>query len=136
STPVAIVSEAFVHRFMPNREALGKRIKQSGPGFGDNWMQIVGVVGNVKYLGLTIDSDPAYYMAFGQSYGPRMHLVVRASGEAARLTDTLRRDIQAIDPGVTLAQISTMEQAIALSVSQTSFDTMLLYLFAGIALLL
>jgi hypothetical protein len=82
---VAIVSEGFASRFYPNQEALGKRIQQSGPGMGNPWMEIVGVVGNVKYLGLTVDTDPAYYMPFAQSYGPRMFLAVRSSGDAGRL---------------------------------------------------
>jgi len=136
SRPVAIVSEGFVRRFFGNQEALGRRIKQSGPGYGDKWMEIVGVVGNVKYLGLTVDTDPALYMPFAQSYGPLMFLVVRSPGDAAGLAAALRQDIQSIDPGVTLAQIGTMEQALDLSVSQPRFDTMLLSLFAGIALLL
>jgi putative ABC transport system permease protein len=136
SAPVAIVSEGFVRRFFSGQEAVGKRIKQSGPGNGDKWMEIVGVVGNVKYLGLTIDTDPAYYMPFAQTYGPRMYLIVRSSGGTVGLRAALRRDIQSIDPGVTLAQIGTMEQALNLSVSQPRFDTMLLVLFAGIAMLL
>jgi putative ABC transport system permease protein len=136
SRPVAIASEGFVHRFFANQEPLGQRIKQSGPGYGDKWMDIVGVVGNVKYLGLTVDTDPALYMPFAQSYGPLMFLVVRSSGDAAGLAGPLRNDIQSIDPGVTLAQIGTMEQALDLSVSQPRFNTMLLSLFAGIALLL
>jgi putative ABC transport system permease protein len=136
SAPVAIVSEGFVRRFFPNQEALGKRIKQSGPGYGDKWMEIVGVVGNVKYLGLTVDTDPAYYMPFAQNYDPREALVVRTSGDAAGLAARLRREIQSIDPAVTLAQIGTMEQALTLSVSEPRFDTMLLGLFAAIALLL
>jgi len=136
SAAVAIVSEGFVRRFFPGQEAVGKRIKQSGPGYGDKWMEIVGVVGNVKYLGLTIDTDPAYYMPFAQSYGPRIYLVVRSSGDTTNQGAALRREIQSIDPGVTLAQIGTMEQALNLSVSQPRFDTMLLVLFAGIAMLL
>jgi putative ABC transport system permease protein len=136
SALVTIVSEGFVRRFLPNQEAIGKRIRQSGPDLGNKWMEIVGVVGNVKYLGLNVDTDPAYYMPFAQSYGPWMFLAVRSSGDAAGMAAALRRDIQAIDPDVTLAQIGTMEQALALSVSQPRFDTMLLALFAGIALLL
>jgi len=136
SKPVAIVSEGFVRRFLPNQDPIGKRIKESGPGFGDNWMEIVGVVGNVKYLGLTADTDPAYYMPFGQTYYPRMFLVVRTTGDASRLATVLRQSIQSIDRDVTLAQVSTMEEAIHLSVSQPRFDTMLLVLFAAIALLL
>jgi predicted permease len=135
STPVAIVSEGFARRFLPNQDPLGKRIMQSGPGLGP-WLQIVGVVGNVKYLGLTVDTDPAYYLPMAQTYGPRMFLVVRSSGDAGRLADALRREIQAIDPGVTLAQAATMEEMLQLSISQPRFDTMLLALFAGVALLL
>ena len=85
SAPVTIVSEGFVRRFMPNQDALGKRIRHSGPGSGDPWMEIVGVVGNVKYQGLTVDTDPAYYMPFAQAYDPQMFLAVRSSGDAARL---------------------------------------------------
>jgi putative ABC transport system permease protein len=137
SRPVAIVSEGFVRRFFGNQEPLGRRIKQSGPGYGDKWMEIVGVVGNVKYLGLTVDTDPALYIPFAQSYDPLMFLVVRSPGDAAGLAAALRQDIQSIDPsGVTLAQIGTMEEALDLSVSQPRFDTMLLAVFAGMALLL
>jgi putative ABC transport system permease protein len=136
SAPVTIVSEGFVRRFFPKQDAIGMRIRQSGPDLGNKWMEIVGVVGNVKYLGLNVDTDPAYYMPFAQNYGTRMFLAVRSSGDAAGLAAALRRDIQSIDPDVTLAQIGTMEQALALSVSQPRFDTMLLALFAGIALLL
>lgn len=131
SAPVAIVSEGFARRFFPGQEVIGKRIRQGRP-----WMEIVGVVGNVKYRGLTFNTDPAYYMPFGQAYGNRMYLVVRSSGDAAHLAETLRREIQTIDAGVTLAQIGTMEQALDLSVSRPRFHTMLLSLFAGIALLL
>ncbi|HET9321991.1 MAG TPA: ABC transporter permease, partial [Bryobacteraceae bacterium] len=62
SAPVAIVSQGFAHRFFPDQEAVGKRMKQSGPTLDSKWMEIVGVVGNVKYLGLTVETDPAYYM--------------------------------------------------------------------------
>jgi predicted permease len=134
SAPVAIVSEGFARRFFPNQEALGKRIKQSGPGYGNKWMEIVGVVGNVKYLGLTVDTDPAYYMPFAQTYAPRMFLAVRATGDADRVAGALRRDIQSIDQGITLAQVRTMQQELTLSVAQPRFDTMLLALFAGIAM--
>lgn len=133
--PVAIVSQGFARRFLRGN-ALGKRIKQSGPGSGSPWMVIVGVVGNVKYLGLAVDTDPAYYMPFAQSYGPRMLLVARTSGDAARSLDAARRNIQSIDRGVALAWMGTMQELLDTSVSQPRFDTLLLALFAAIALLL
>ena len=136
SAPVAIVSEGFVRRFFPGQNAVGKRIRQSGPDLNNKWMEIVGVVGNVKYLGLTVDTDPAYYMPFAQTYASRMFLAVRSLGDAARLATAIRQNIQSLDPGITLAQVSTMDQELKLSVSQPRFDTMLLSLFAGLALLL
>jgi putative ABC transport system permease protein len=131
SAPVTIVSEGFARRFLARRRVLGTHIK-----YDNRWMEIVGVVGNVKYLGLSVDTDPAFYIPFGQSYGPRMFLAVRTAGDASRVAEAVRREIQSIDRGVTLAQIGTMESAMSLSVSQPRFDTMLLGLFAGIALLL
>ncbi len=131
SAPVTIVSDGFTHRFFPNQGAVGKRINYSG-----TWMEIVGVVGNVKYLGLTADTDPAYYIPIAQNYSPQAFLAVRSSGDAAHLAATLRQEIQSIDASVTLAQIDTMEQALDVSVSQPRFNTMLLALFAGIALML
>jgi putative ABC transport system permease protein len=131
SIPVIIVSEAFVQRFLPNTTGLGKRINYSGV-----WMEIVGVVGNMKYQGLTLDTDPAYYTPWGQLYGTRMYLAVRTAGDAAALAGEVQRTIRTIDPGVTLAQITTMEQSMALSLAQPRFDTMLLGAFAAIALLL
>jgi putative ABC transport system permease protein len=131
SVPVVIVSEGFVRRFLRGQDPFTKRI-----GYGDTWMQVVGVVPNVKYLGLTVDTDPAYYMPFAQNYGTRMFLTVRTTGEAGPLSEALRREILAIDSGVTLAQTATMEESLARAVSQPRFDTMLLSLFAAIALVL
>lgn len=135
AAPVAIVSEGFARRFL-HGQALGKRIKQSGPGSGNNWMEVVGVVGNVKYLGLAVDTDPAYYMPFAQSYGPRMLLVARTSVAAAPVIEAVRRDLQSLDRGVTLAWTGTLQELLDTSVSQPRFDTALLALFAAIALLL
>jgi len=83
-----------------------------------------------------VDTDPAYYEPFAQRYGPQMFLAARSSGDAGQVAEALRREIQTIDRGATLAQIGTMEQALNTSVSQPRFNTMLLGLFAGIALLL
>jgi putative ABC transport system permease protein len=131
STPVAMVSEGFARSFFPGQEAIGKRIRQGGA-----WMEIVGVVGNVKYRGLTLDTDPAYYMPFAQEYGQRMYLLARSSGDAGQLAETLRREIQSVDAGATLAQLGTMQQALDLSIARPRFNTLLLSMFAGIALVL
>jgi putative ABC transport system permease protein len=131
--PVTIISESLARQFFGGRDPVGTRLKQSGPGFGDHWMEIVGVVGDVKYMGVRRESDAAYYEAFAQSYSPLTHLAVRTSGDAAGAAEGLRRAIQSIDPGVTLAQVGTMRQAMAADISQPRFDSLLLGIFAAIA---
>jgi putative ABC transport system permease protein len=132
AAPVVIVTEGFARRFFPNQQAVGKRMRRGG----GPWMEIVGVTGNVKYMGLTTDTDPVYYVPFTQTSSRRMYLVVRCSGNAAELAEPLRRGIQSIDSSVTLAEISTMEKVLNRSFSRPRFNTLLLVFFAGTAFLL
>jgi len=139
AAPVAMISQSMARRFFNGRDPIGQRIRQSGPGFGDdNWMTIVGIVGDVKYLGRNQgqESDAAYYMPFGQSYYARMYLAVRTSESASGIAGKLRRAIQAANPAATVAQVGTMDQALARDVAEPRFHTTLLGLFAGTALLM
>jgi putative ABC transport system permease protein len=134
STPVAIVSESLARHFFPGQDPIGRRIKQSAP--DDPYLEIVGVVGDVKYTGLQKDTDAAYYTPYRQDHARQMFLVVRSTVGAAGLGPVLRRQIQSIDRGVTLNAVSTMQQALDTDFAQPRFNTILLTLFAGIALLL
>jgi putative ABC transport system permease protein len=132
---VTIVSESFARRFFPNQDPIGKRIKQSGADNDVPFMEIVGVVGDVKYTGLQSDSDETYYMPYRQNYARQMFVVAR-SPEGAGLSASLRREVQSVDPGVTVTQVETMEQWFTRAVARPQFNTLLLAVFAGIAVLL
>ncbi len=135
--PVAIVSENFARRFFPGENPLGKRIKESGPSLTENpFMEIVGVVGDLKYMGLDRQDDAAYYMPYTQDYARRTFLVVRSARNVASLAPLLRREVQAIDADIVIGSVSTLAEDIAASVARPRFDTWLLGAFAGIALLL
>ncbi len=135
SAPVTIISDSLARHFFPNRDPIGQRIKQSGPTSGSPFMEVVGVVGDVKYTGLQKDTDDAYYMPYGQNYGRSMFVVARSSLGAA-LAPELRRAVQAADPGVTVNQVETIERSLAQALALPRFDTMLLASFAVVALLL
>ena len=135
SAPVVIISDSLARHFFPGQEPLGRRIKQSGPDNQAPFMEVVGVVGDVKYTGLQKDTDAAYYMPYGQNFGRRMYVVVRTSLGAA-LAPALRRAVQAADPGVTLNQVETMQETLSRAVALPRFDTVLLAAFALVALLL
>ena len=137
SPPVAMISESFARRFFPGENPLGKRIKQSGPQLTSlPFREIVGVVGDVRYMGLQDSRQIAYYLPYTQNYTRRTFLVVRSSMDAVNLAPMLRREIQAVDKDVVVAYVSTLEQAVRDSVARPRFDTTSLLLFAGVALLL
>jgi putative ABC transport system permease protein len=138
SAPVTIVSESMARRFYAGRDPIGTHLKQSGPDLANPWMTIVGIVKDVKYMGRKgdHDSDAAYYLPFGQSYGPRMFLAVRTEAGAAGVAGALRREIQAANPAATVAQVSTMRQSLDSDVAAPRFDTALLGLFAATALVM
>jgi putative ABC transport system permease protein len=131
SKPVSVISDSMARRFLPGRDPLGVGIY-----YGRTLHEIVGVVGDVKYMGLQRDLDSAYYLPYAQGYFPRIYLVVRTGRDAAAIAEPLRRELQAIDPGVTFDQVLTMQKALADSISQPRFDVLLLSVFAGVALAL
>jgi len=135
SAPVVIISESLARHFFPTQDPLGRRIKQSSPENQAPFMEVVGVVGDVKYTGLQKDTDAAYYMPYGQNYGRRMFVVARSPLGAA-VAPALRRAVQASDPGVTLNQVESMDQTLSRAVALPRFDTVLLAAFAAVALLL
>ena len=137
SPPVTLISESLARRYFPHEDPIGHRLKQSDPNLhGSPFMEIVGVVGDVKYDGLDAKSDMAYYTPYRQNFARNMYLVVRSSLPAAGLMLTLHQQIRGLDPDVVINPPSTLEQAMSESVAQPRFRTFLLGLFAAIALLL
>jgi putative ABC transport system permease protein len=65
-----------------------------------------------------------------------MALVIRANGDAARLSMAVQKEIRGLDPEQPVADVRTMEQVIAKSIARPRFNTLLLSIFAGVALVL
>jgi putative ABC transport system permease protein len=65
-----------------------------------------------------------------------MALVVRTAGDAARFQTAIQKEIRAIDPEQPIADVRTMKEVIARSIARPRFNTLLLAIFAGVALLL
>lgn len=133
--PVTVISETFARRHFPNENPVGRRIRH-GNIQGNPFMEIIGVVGNVKYQGVETEDTPVYYELSDQSPSRPMWLLVRTQGDAAALTQTIRGEIRAIDPNVPVDRISTMVEALGESVSLPRFRGFLMSVFAAAALLL
>ncbi len=146
NTLVTIVNETLARTMWPGENAIGKRFAccEAGPkGRMDPvWHQIVGVVGDVRAQGLDRQVQPEFYIPMAQMppsawdwIGRTMDLVVRTRGGAFPAND-LRSTVASIAPGVPIYGLSTMQQKIAGTLAESHFDTFLLAILAGIALLL
>jgi putative ABC transport system permease protein len=144
---VTIVNESLARTMWPGENPIGKRFaccEDNGPKGRINpvWHEVVGLVGDVRARGLDLDVQPMFYLPLAQMppgawdwLGRTMDLVVRTQAGAFPAND-LRRIVAQIAPGVPVYELSTMQEKIAGGLEESHFDTFLLSLFAGIALVL
>ena len=133
--PVAIVNETFARKHWPAGDVIGKRIRFYGPPDKTPWIEIIGVVNDVKHE-LNIPVVPEYYLPHAQDSWRGMVLVARTRVDPASLAGGLREQVWSIDKDQPVFDVRTMEEVRALSVSMYSFSSVSLAIFAGIALLL
>jgi predicted permease len=131
---VAVVDEAWVDRFLPGENPVGRNLVLGNT--QRRVIRIVGLVGRVH--GFSLSSNPFPTMYFSVNQWPRrtMSLVVRAASEPTSVTSTVRNAVSEIDPNVPVAKIATMTDVISISIAQPRRTTLLLGAFATVALLL
>ena len=135
SPAVVVISETMARRYWPGEDPLGQQITVSDG--GPNPRQIVGVVGDVKQEGLEAAvMIPMMYVPFMQSPRGFMNLMVRSSGDVANLTAAVRSRIHELDRDIPVDGVITMSQLVLDSLATRRFSTLLLAIFAGLALVL
>jgi predicted permease len=129
---VAIIDEKFEQRFWPDNDAVGKHLWFDAK----KPITIVGVVGVVKQYGLGTEGKIAVY--FPQQQGPDQgtFLVARTSSDQTGLATSITREIHAVDPGVVVYGIRTMQDLLHDSLARQRFSTTMLAAFSVFALLL
>jgi len=138
SPDTIVVNETFRRRFFPGETPLGHRI---GIGVADKpvWLEIVGVVGDVRQNGLDRDVEPWFYQSYFQSqidFLGRMGILIRTSSDAAFLPSTIATLVASIDPNQPVYDIKTMEQRLANSLASRRFNAVWIGCFAVAAILL
>jgi predicted permease len=143
SAQVAIINADAARRYFPAEDPIGKRIElgwsrdTAGSG-GPTAMggEIIGIVGDVKQFGLSADAAPMTYLPFEQAAINDISVVVRSAADPALLASAARRIVRELDPDLPIFGFTTLQDVIAESVSQPRFYTLLLGLFAALALVL
>jgi putative ABC transport system permease protein len=131
----AIVNDALARAVFPGQDPVGKQLTNFGP---DNiTLQIVGVVGNVRHVGLDTNPHSEIYQLFGQAQWPSMFVAIRAAtSDPTTLTSAAQSAVWSVNKDVPLANVRTMQDLIANSVQRRRFSMLLLTVFAATAMLL
>jgi putative ABC transport system permease protein len=132
---VVIVNETLARKHWPGQDALGKRIRFEGPVDRAPWMEIVGVIKDVKHE-LTVEVKPEYYLPFTQDSWRSMVIVARTNVDPSSFASSFRQDVWAIDKDQPVFEVRTMQDVRSISVGLQTFSSQMIGVFAGVALLL
>ena len=134
SPKVMVVDKLFAERYWPGEDAVGKRVLfERDPNIPPT--TVIGVVGRVKMEGLDTDSGRVQsYFPYTQNTWNGMTFVVRTSTEPSSIAGVAREQIQAVDSGLPIYGVQTMEKIRSDSLAPQRLNLILLGLFAGIAL--
>ncbi len=135
---VAILDEKMARKYWPNEDPIGKRIwkYETDPQGNRRWREIVGIVGSVRHHNLDGESEQQLYVPHRQVPTPSVFLVIRTVTKPESLTEAVRSVIQSADKELPIHKVATMERMMAESIPQRRFTTILLGVFALIALIL
>src|ERR1700730_13706441 len=135
SSRVVIISDAMARQHFPNENPLGKRITVDMKNQNDP-CEIIGVVGDVKWKGLDLGTRPMVYWPHAELVYSSLVLVVRTNGEPVSMAAAIQREVRALDKDQPISDVRTMNQLLADSISRSRFATLLLGIFAVVALVL
>jgi predicted permease len=127
--PVVIISRGLARHYFPNEDPVAKRISDDGK----HWAKIVGVVGDVKQFGLDRDPVDTMYQPFAQSPNA-FTLMIKTAGDPMAYVRPLRETVYAVDPTQPITDIKTLDQLRGDNLAGTRLTSLLLGLFAALAL--
>lgn len=135
-----VVNSGFARTYFPSQSPIGQHIQLgASPSPNIPWMEIVGIIADVKQS-LASESSSEMYLPYRQADQvlpvTTLSLVVRTAGDPLAQAQSLRSVVHNIDANQPITAIRSMEENIAQSISQPRFRTVLLAVFAGIALVL
>jgi len=134
---VVIVDQAFARRFFPGESAVGKRFKgHDARGQGDEWLEIVGVVADMRREGLERQVSSHVFESALQSGENTPDLLVRTASHPGALAATARAALRGVDPTAVVESVATLESQLAQQLDGRRFQSALLSLFAVLSLVL
>jgi putative ABC transport system permease protein len=133
---VAIVNRELVQKHFGGRNPIGERITFGNPSDSTGWLTIVGVVGSTRLEGVGLETYPQVFTPLAQSPVPFLYVVARTIGDPLAFAPVLRRELAALDPAQPISDVASMDERAASSVAQFKLNSIIVTLFAAVALVL
>jgi putative ABC transport system permease protein len=130
-----IVNETFARTSWPNADPIGKRIRYTGKLEENPWMQVVGVVQDVKHE-INLPMTPDFYTPHAQDGWNSMVLVAKTKVDPLAMAAPIRQQVWALDKDQPVFDVHTMREVRNISLALYSFSSIMLSIFAGVAVLL
>jgi predicted permease len=135
--PVAVVNETFARLYLNGLDPVGQRYTWGRPyGEDTHWFTIVGVVEDARRSGLAAPVRPAVFEPTTQRARSDLEVLIRTTGDPLSLAPAVRAAIAAVDAGLPVSRVRTLEQALGESVAQRRFVAWILGVFAAAAMAL
>ena len=135
--PVVIVNQTFAKRYLPGREPLGERVMLGEQRPDGSWATIVGVIADYRNSGPTRPVRPEIYMPVRQQTAwNQLFVLVRGDLAPGAMLPAVRDAVRSLDPEQPVYNIQSLEEAAAQSSFQQRIATLLLSIFAGVALVM
>src|SRR5215213_4857774 len=139
SVSVAIVNESMARQYWPGENVLGRRFKLGDPEEDTPWIEIVGVVADVRQMGIDEPVKAEMYFPYQQDntvwYMPR-EIAIRTNGDPSDLAGPVRQIIREVDPDQPVSNVATMAEVLGTEAAERRMGMIMLAGFAGLALLL
>ena len=133
SKRVVVVDKAFVQKYLPQQNAVGRRIVA---GFPQRDWEIVGVIGDLRGDGLDSPALPHVYFSIYQNSSFELALFLRTSHDAKALKEAISRAVHSVDAELPVYGVRTMENVVSTSMQRRRFSLFLMSAFAALALFL
>jgi predicted permease len=137
AVPVILINSAMARRYWPGESSIGKRITfNDHPKKDDDWLTVVGIVGDVKDQPNSPAAEPAFWWPENQAPQTDMSIAVRTQSDPRLAIDGLRDAVHRLDPELAVADLRLMDQVTDASISTPRFTFALVGMFAALAILL
>ncbi len=130
----AIVSVALARQYWPGENPIGKRLKYDPE--DKQWITVVGLVGDVRQLGLSEEPPALLYLPYQQFPLPFTNVTVRSALPESAVVAALRAQLSSIDPDLPWGDLMTLQSVVDRSVDEPRFRTLVIGIFAVLALVL